>query len=235
PRLIFILLSSHSFLYLLLLLHNCNGFSVEQLLDGVINEIFGKTKCAKSMVRCAKLFTNFEPLVLDVHAHTLYLPIIIRQRFEIPVSVPVSSVPPSSNRGLFQIIWLFIKLPFSVCIKFANKLFLHMVRRTKTGNWLSSIQDIAISYTRNNLNAMMEEMSGHAGDCVEFRGRDRRWIVNVVRISEKNVELNEVILVIFKGEDCAVEDRMIIRHTFEEDLILFEAALRAYDNIHTVF
>ncbi|KAK6774602.1 hypothetical protein RDI58_029841 [Solanum bulbocastanum] len=344
------------------------GSPLEQLPDGVITEIFGKTKCAKSLVRCAKLSTKLEPLVLAVRVHTLYLPIIIRQRFEDPVPVPVPSVPPSgnsnSNRGLFQIAWLFIKSPFLVCIKFANKvreffalivgfkkpqpppppppfpnlliiahrttlmpvssflevfvacidavkqstffpklkppnclelvlsfpdsrhvslikwrglyhslqdyyfillirenihdishefvvpepyqyrgyvsriylkLFLRMIRRIKTGNWYSSIQDIAISYTRNDLHAMREELPGHAGDCVEFRGRGRRWMMNVVRIPEKNVKLKGVTLVIFKGDDCAVEDRMIIQHTFEEDSILFEAALRAYDSIHTVF
>lgn len=44
-------------------------------------------------------------------------------------------------------------------------------RHTKTGNWFSTIQDIAISYTRNDLYAMREEMSGYA---FEFGIRGRR-------------------------------------------------------------
>uniref|UniRef100_M1DTU2 Uncharacterized protein n=1 Tax=Solanum tuberosum TaxID=4113 RepID=M1DTU2_SOLTU len=85
-------------------LRHCNGSRLEQLSNNVISEISGQTKCAKSLVRCAKLSTKLESLVLDVHVHTLYLPIIIRERFE----VPVPSVPPSSNSnsnmGLFQIV-----------------------------------------------------------------------------------------------------------------------------------
>ncbi|KAH0735874.1 hypothetical protein KY285_011581 [Solanum tuberosum] len=54
----------------------------------------------------------------------------------------------------------------------------------------------------------MEELPGHAGDCVELRGRGRKWMMNIVRKPQKNVELNGVTLVIFKGEDCAVEDRI---------------------------
>ena len=62
-------------------------------------------------------------------------------------------------------------------------------RHTKTGNWFSTIQDIAISYTRNDLHAMREELSRYA---FEFGIRGRRWMMNVVRIPEKNVELNGV-------------------------------------------
>ncbi|KAH0774409.1 hypothetical protein KY290_011546 [Solanum tuberosum] len=127
------------------------GVRLEQLPDGVISEIFGKTKCVKSLVRCAKLSTKLEPLALDFRVHTLYLLIIIRQRFEVSVSISVSSVPPSSNSN--------------------------------------------------------REMPGHADECVEFRGRGRRWIVNVVRILEKNVELNRVTLIIFKGKDCGLKIR----------------------------
>ncbi|KAG5569435.1 hypothetical protein H5410_059201 [Solanum commersonii] len=118
------------------------GSRWEQLPDGVSSEILRKTKCAKSLVRCAKLSTKLEPLVLNVRVHTLYLPIIIIHKFE----VPVPFVPPSnnSNMGLFQIIWLFIKLPFSVCISL-------LIWNGSTG--------------------MREEMTGHDGDTFEFRGR----------------------------------------------------------------
>ena len=75
------------------------GSPLEQLTDDITSKIFGKTKCAKSLI----LFTKLEPLVLNARIHTLYLPIIIRQRFEV-------AVPPSSNKFLLQAVRFFYQI-----------------------------------------------------------------------------------------------------------------------------
>lgn len=75
---------------------------------------------------------------------------------------------------------------------------------------------------------MREKLTNDDVDVVDFEGK-------MQKVDGKCYQNTGEKLVTIKGEDCAVRDKMIIQHIFEEDPILFEATMMIYDSIHTVF
>lgn len=75
------------------------GSPLEQLTDDITSEIFGKTKCAKSLIRCAKL----EPLILNAWFSYSLLTYYHKTEFEV-------AVPLSSNKFLLQAVRFFYQI-----------------------------------------------------------------------------------------------------------------------------